>query len=259
MQKRGQLTLFIILGIIVAVASLIYILVFSKYSIIDGVRAKSSNPEEFLEECIKKDMEALVINFLENNFHAEIPEDNFFRHNNNGVLEKIPILCTVGEFNVPCINQDPVLELRLKSDIRNEIDNLAESCWEKLISNLKRQSFTVEEDGSDTILYINKESIMVHIPSMISLVTSEETKVYSNFYIDFRTSIFKLASLANQIANHESTLCEFGETGWMLADNTVFITRFRAGDQTKLYTLKDRTTDEEIKFAIKTCVIPAGV
>lgn len=37
------------------------------------------------------------------------------------------------------------------------------------------------------------------------------------------------------------------------------IDRFVTGDQTKIYTITDKLTNKKFSFAIKTCVLPAGI
>jgi len=68
-----------------------------------------------------------------------------------------------------------------------------------------------------------------------------------------------MLKLEQTIVNYETTECDFDKMGWMNEDNTLLISKFSTSDQTEIYSIKDRLTDREIKFAIKTCVLPAGI
>ena len=158
-QKRGQLTLFIILGIVALVAVSTYVLVFSEYAVVDVFRSDISEPHSFIEECIREDTEEVVDRFLSNNFYSQEVESNFFRYNNNEVSERIPLLCTVAEFNSPCINQEPNLQAKLKSSLEEEIKTSAQNCWEKLISSSKRSGLEVDVSELKMNLSVNREGI----------------------------------------------------------------------------------------------------
>ena len=45
----------------------------------------------------------------------------------------------------------------------------------------------------------------------------------------------------------------------MLENPGISIETHRTSDQTKIYLLKERRTEHELKFAVKTCVLPAGI
>jgi hypothetical protein len=259
MQKRGQLTLFIILGIVIVTGVLTYVFVFSEYAIFNPFGKEISDPEAYMEDCLIGEIEETINSFVENNFYSSEVEENYFRYNNDGVSEKIPYLCKVGDFYRPCINQEPNLQGKMREEIIQEIQPRVDICWGKLVSNFQRRGYTVQEDMGGIELISLEEGIRIRNPSSMVASSGGESESYSNFEMLVNTKLFKLATLATQIVNMESTLCEFDQTTWMLNFPDILIERFRGGDQTKVYTLRDRLTGEEIKFAIRTCILPAGI
>ncbi|MAG40003.1 hypothetical protein CMI41_03485 [Candidatus Pacearchaeota archaeon] len=258
MKKGGQLTLLVIAGIVAILLALIYVLVVSDYNILDIFNEDISDPNLYLESCLAGDISEIVNSFLENNFYYEEIEENFFLYNDEDESEKVPYLCKVGEFYSPCINQEPNLPAKLKQDLLDEIIPLAENCWLKMAAAYERNGYVVETDGIEVDIVSRQENFEIQLEGNMKITSTEETEAFEAFEIQIDSHIFNLASLATEIVNFESTLCEFDYINWMNTYNDIFISRYRAGDQTKIYTLKDRYTDEEIKFAIKTCVLPAG-
>jgi hypothetical protein len=54
-------------------------------------------------------------------------------------------------------------------------------------------------------------------------------------------------------------MCEFDNINWMKNYANIRVDRFVTSDQTKVYTILDKTREQEISFAVKTCVLPAGI
>jgi hypothetical protein len=246
-------------GIVIIVLAILYLLVLSDYNILDIFNEDISDPNIYLASCLSGDVSEIVDTFLSNNLYPEEVEDNFFKYNNDGQSENIPYLCKVGEFYSPCVNQEPNLPAKLKQDLLKDIMPIAENCWIKLASAYERNGYDVETGDIVVGLFSRQENFEIQLSGNMKITSTEETKTLENFEIQINSHIFNLAFLATEIVNFESTLCEFDYINWMNTYNDIFISRFRAGDQTKVYTLKDRYTDEEIKFAIKTCVLPAGI
>ena len=101
MKKKGQLTMFVILGIVILGLVLGYVLLFSDYAIIDTFIGERGTPESFMINCVEGNVKLSISNFLANNLYLEPVENNYFKYNNNDISEIIPIFCTVGEFNAP--------------------------------------------------------------------------------------------------------------------------------------------------------------
>ena len=251
--------MFVVMGIVILGTILGYVLLFSDYAITDKFIKEIQDPESFMSSCVESNLNSIVNNLLENNLYSSPVEDNYFKYNNDGVPERIPFLCTVGEFNAPCINQEPVLMLRLKTNFESEIFPRIDSCWVKMVASFERQGDTIFGDLLNKTLLTGKEVLEIKISNSLIIKSGDNTQSYSEFNIETNTRIFKLAALAQKIVNFESTLCEFNIVAEMGMYPEIFIKRFRSGDQTKMYTLEDRATEESIKFAVRTCVIPAGI
>ena len=259
MYKRGQLTIFVILGILLVVTFSSYFLFFSDYSPLDYFKKDMKNPNDYIEDCVSEVSEKIVGNFLSNNFYFEEPETNYFRYNNDGKNEKIPYLCTVGEFYASCINQDPLLEKRIKQSLKEKFEPGIDNCFNKLKKTLNKEGNGVEVIKREIEIISRKREFQIEIDYVVNVIGEEQTQSFSDFKVIVKSRILEFAKLAMTIVNFESGNCAFDLVSWVNANPSIFITRFRGGEQTKLYTLKDRFSDEEIKFAVKTCLLPAGI
>ena len=70
--------------------------------------------------------------------------------------------------------------------------------------------------------------------------------------------IYDLAKIAMEITNQESKYCNFDELGYMILHPEYDITKFITGNANIIYGVRDISTNQEFKFAIRSCRLPEG-
>jgi hypothetical protein len=251
-DKRGQVTIFIIIGILIVAAILLALYFTGKISF---VNTPSENPEAYLRNCMMtsaKEAEKIV---LESNGHPQVNSTNYVFYNK----EKIPYACTVSEFYAKCIPQDPGFFSYITRLMENKVARDTENCLNTLVEDFEDKGYVVQVDPGNTTLRIQKESIYVDFGRRIYATRDQDSKQIANIDATYGTKLYSIIKLEQTIVNYESTICDFNKNNWMKYDNSVMIFTTRTSDQTKIYTLKERLTGREIKFAIKTCLLPAGI
>jgi uncharacterized protein (UPF0333 family) len=251
-DKKGQVTLFIILGIIL-VATII--LVFYFYGKINFTSNPSNNPREYMINCMEDSAREAEEIILKNNGYPQLNIDNYIHYNK----ERVPYQCTVSEFYTPCIPQEPGFFSYVSRLMENKVAKDTESCLQVLLKDFEDRGYSVQVDPGNTTLKIQKEFVNIIFGKRIYATKAEESIQISNIETTYSTRLYDLLKLVQTIVNYESTICEFNKMNWMRYDNSIAIFTTRTSDQTKIYTLRERLTDREIKFAIKTCVQPAGI
>jgi hypothetical protein len=250
--KRGQVTIFIIIGILIAAA---IIVVFFYSNRIGFTSSPADNPEAYLKNCIMASIKQSEVLLLKSNGYPQFNSNNFVLYNS----EKIPYMCTVSQFYTACIPQEPAFFNYARKLLENKVALDAEGCTSALITDLKSKNFEVTQDPGQTNLTIQKDAIYVKLSKKIYASRAEDSLGISGVDISYGTNLYGMLKLEQTIINSESTLCTFQSMEWMKIDPSIIISKTMTSDQTKIYTLKDRLTDRQIKFAIKTCVLPAGL
>jgi hypothetical protein len=250
-NKKAQLSMFIILALIIVVLIAIAFIIYNN----SGLKIKpSEDPKAYIEKCTSDSLEEVENLIVKNNFYLNL-SGNFVFFNGT----KVPYLCRSSLFYGPCVNQEPMLIENVRKDIENYTTKDIEKCLTILIKDLKNKGYLVSEGNLKLNVEFKDNFIIANIDKKIVLKKAEETKIYENFISQVPSPLFELMKTSQKIVDYESTYCEFNDINWMLNYPKTSITNFVTGDKTKVYTLTDKVTNKKINFAVKACVLPAGI
>ncbi len=98
----------------------------------------------------------------------------------------------------------------------------------------------------------------IKIDSEITYSQGDQTATLDGFDIVFLTRLYDLAIVAQEITTQEANYCNFDHTGFGLLYPEYKIDLIKTSNLNKVYTVQDKKTEEEFKFAIRGCVIPPG-
>jgi len=253
--KHAQITLFVIISILVVVAIiLLYIFVIKPY--IDA--SSIGDPRVFIEKCAADS----IINsekkiFDTNGYPGNMT--NYILYRGEKDSEKVPYLCTTSLFYVPCINQEPMLMENIRRYIEENAKKDVSSCFSNLETKLKKGGREVVSGNITVSIEFEAKAIRADIKKDLAISRGGKTETFSVFDAKINSPLYNLLYTENKIVYFESDLCAFDSVSWMRFNSDISIKKFSASDQTKIYTLKDKDTEKEIKFAVKTCVLPAGM
>ncbi|MEM4181744.1 MAG: hypothetical protein QXX68_01140 [Candidatus Pacearchaeota archaeon] len=251
-NKRGQAVLFIILGIILLFSVFLFFfikpeVIFSKKSIED--------PSLDIRSCILDSIKKHEENFFkEKQFLEEFKVFYVYRG------ERVPFSCFTSEFYFPCVQQSPLFIESVRRKIENKVSRDLSRCLLTIKENYDKKGYSfLYEDYSFNLIFEEKQ-ISFDFKTNIHLSKGESSLSISNLKGNFKSSLPALLRTAETINNYESTFCEFDLMVWQAMNRDVKIDRFRGGDSTKVYILNSAgDSKKEIKFAIRTCVMPAGI
>lgn len=249
-NKSGQVTIFIILAILI-VSIVLILFVYPVFFPADSTK----NPEQYLKDCAKTSLEESEKLLFDSNILIKGNFSNYLVYQS----KKVPYLCSISEFYVPCIPQQPALLSEVGKTIDNKLSRDMSICFQSLSDSFEKQGYYIKSKNFSTSINLVSGKIKVFIDSNFILNRGKETVTIGKTSLDYNTPLFGLIKLQQTIVNYESTLCEFNDINWMRSDSSILISRFRASDQTKVYTIEDRNTNKKLNFAIKTCVFPAGL
>jgi len=251
-NRKGQVTIFIIIAILL-VSIILFIAYFNGWFKFE--KSSTDNPKEYVENCMLVSIKEIEDNLIKSNTYPNFNSENYILFEQ----QKIPYLCTVSEFYKPCIPQDPAMIIRVSQLMENKVTRDVKTCLENLYEDFDLENYQVTKQPGEIKLDILPNTINVKLNETIYVSKGESSYTISGFELDYGTKFYDTIRLIQTIVNYESTLCEFNKLNWMKSYPEIIISTTRSSDQTKIYSIKDRLTDREIKFAIKTCVLPAGI
>ena len=250
MNKRGQLTIFIILGILIA-AVIAYLLVFDrKPSVTRG--QDFDNPESYIDNCVKeKTLEVLDEMILHGGFVA--PNDTAMYDGN-----AVAYLCKNVNYYQPCITQHPRYLFGLQREFAEQVGDDVVQCFAELEQELTRRNYAV--DGGDISINaeFKPEIVELKVFRDFTISKGDFARSFDSFDIYVPHPIYDLAFIANEIVAQEARWCYFSNDGFMALYTDYDIRRDVLGDSTKIYSVKHKETGDVLMMAIRGCAIPAG-
>jgi hypothetical protein len=255
-NKIGQITILVIVALIIVV-SIILIATLLKNNSSLNIQA-SENPQGYIANCVQTYLQNAETKMLEGNGYLEL-NSNYALYNLNKPNEKVPYLCKASQFYNPCINQEPMLIEKTRKDMQILTQKDVEACFSKLMTEIKKTSIIIHEENLKYSLDFSEGYIIAKMSKKITIKKGETENSFEKFDSKIQSPFYSLINTARQIVNYESELCEFNNINWMMNFRDISIDKFVTSDQTKIYNLKDRLTSKKFTFAVKSCVMPAGI
>lgn len=257
MKKEGQITIFIIAGIII-VSAIAFFLLFRTGAVPEIWSKPETNPNVFLDSCIEdKVKEAVKIIGLQGG-HINNPLSKEFKFEEEGVFRNISYLCYNQNYYLPCINQEPMLIQHLKKEIKDYISDNVENCFNDLKLSLEKQGYTVNVKYNEFKIDLMSKKVIVNTDAEVTLTKSGETSKQDNFKIIVPSRFYDLAIVVQEITSQEARFCNFEYLGYMLTYPEFNIDKLRTSDSTIIYTVQHKDSKEKFRFAVRSCVIPPG-
>lgn len=183
-NKRGQVTVFIIVGILIVIIAGILIYVNREKVSITGLRGIQAEPiRDFVEECIGDILDERLILLKENAGHyTRIGEDNIYRYS---------------DLSTNTYNPNEILEGQINEDIKLKLE---EDCS---LDNFKEQfDITAGNVIVNTDIAWHKISVNVEYPIIVK--KGEQSLVVNNFYVGREDEFGIMNAVAGKIVNDEN-------------------------------------------------------
>jgi len=260
MQKRGQVTIFIIIGVFI-IAAVALFFIFQKGVKIPGVSggAKEVTPTPFLQTCLEdKILEGVEILSYQGGSINPILNTRF-KFDEDDSYYNISYLCyTHGSYG-PCMNQQPMLIQSIKEEISDYISSEVEMCMSELVLNLEEEGFIVDAQYGGFDIQLSPGEITANIDAVVTSTKSEETSIQENFEISIETKLYDLSLVAQEISSQWARFCSFEHLGYMLTYPKYNIDIYGPTEGTVIYTIKDIETREKFRLAIRGCATAPGL
>lgn len=249
MKKRGQITIFIIIGIIVVGLAVLIYMFYPEISTGLGFGAK--NPQAYLQNCLEDD----VVNAIEvlSSQGGKINPEHYILYND----EKIEYLCYTSEYHELCTVQQPMLKNSIENEIELAINDKVKECFEKLEKNFGSEGYGVNlQDGGVDVELLPKR-VIVGFDSALTL-TKDGTQTYDSIEVVVNNNLYELVSIANSIIGWETNYGDSETTTYMNYYHDLKVEKKKQSDGTTIYILTDRNNGNKFQFASRSLAWPPG-
>ena len=260
MNKKAQLTLFVIIAIFIVAIILFYFLVIRNKSIVSP-EVSFTQPEEYIKKCVR-DAASNATGLLYDTGGYLNPK-NYILYDN----KKVVYLCYTRTYYESCTVQEPLYIQHLQDEIDSYTTPRVKACFQYLKQEYEKRGYEVTVDDNPEVIITLKPNkvdieVKMDINNELVIKKGEEVKRYENFKTSFNAPIYNLANIAIEIFSQEAKYCHFSTLGFSLfyPDIEIAVNTVGIGIQKgKVYTIIDRYTGKKLYFAIRSCEIPPGV
>lgn len=249
MYKRGQLTIFVILGILIVLGILVFLFFFAKNIVPDYSAPKS--PRGVLEKCIGDSVQPSINAVLDyGGLISPIVSIPYKNHSYN-------YLCYTDQYYTKCYNYYPMLNSIVEEQIRQNTVDLVDDCFIFLLDDYKSRGFDISGGELEYSVEVVPGSVRLRISKDISTTNGESADVFSDFDMKIPSDLFELIEIARNVVNQEAEFCYFENNGFMVMYPLYNMSRVDY-DESKIYEVENRKTKEVFKFAIRSCAYAPG-
>ena len=257
LNKKGQVTIFIVAGVVIVAIILLFFLL-RKTSDPNIGGSEKPDPESFMETCLKDEVYEVTEmlgaqgGYIEPKLYIE------FKFEEDPIKRKIAYLCYNQNFYLRCINQQPLLLKHLEEEIKNQIKNDTQDCFDSLSTSLDKEGYVVEARYRGFNLELKEKAIELKINASLVLTRNEETIREKDFKVRIPTRFYGLALIAREIVNQESRYCSFADLGYEILYSSWKIDRYNVLGQGSIYSIQNKDTNEKFRLATRSCILPTG-
>lgn len=249
MEKRGQATIFVIVGILIVVA---VALIYSFYPRIRTVITGEIVPNDYLRECIKPSVDSGIETLSSQGGYAA-PEGYILYKG-----KQIKYLCYTTQYYQPCTVQQPLLKQKFENELNNIIKKRAEECVVQMKTAFEKKGYTVSaSENVQSSVKIVPENTRIKISSPMQ-ITKESTQSFSDFDIDIPSKMYNLLMISTSIIDYESTYGDSSTDTFMAYYPNLIVEKTKLMDGSKIYAVSDVTTSEKFTFASRGLSWPGG-
>lgn len=252
--KKGQVTIFIIIGILVVAIILLFLFLSNRGQKSDIFPEK--NPSSFLKSCLDESILS-TIDFISSQggyIEPKLYKDFVFTGEKSS---RISYLCYTALNTIPCINQEPLLLKHFNEEIKSAISPDVQECWDSLGRSLQEQGYVVEGTNEGFDVNIEESSVNIKIKNKFTLTKSNQSSQIGSINLVFPSNIYERLMIVQEIISQEVLNCDFDVVEAIDTYPQFEIEKTKTLDGAKIYTLID-SQENKFRFAVRGCVNEPG-
>ena len=246
--KKGQVSVFIILGILVLV---VLVLLFARDSRFNEIFS-SKSPYQEIEECIKETTkEGLNILSLQG---GVIEPQNYILYEGN----KIDYICYSENDYEKCIMQKPIIINTIKDELIKYSKPKIKNCLESVKSRYEKSGYTITMKEPEINFDIVPDNVLIDVNANL-VIKKDGVENYNSIKTGVKSKIYNFALIATSISQWETRYGDSETLNYMLYYPSLKIEKKKQSEGSTIYILTDRDSEEKFYFASRSMAIPAGL
>ena len=249
-NKRGQLTLWVIIALALAGSMILFFTLSKNPEVFKG---KEINPEQFISSCVKRITESTLDKML--------PQGGFVEPKNYVLYKggRVVYMCeNLGSFR-PCVNQHPMLLTEMKNELERETSSDIGNCFAELANEVEKEDTRVSIGAQSLDFVFGPDKVEVNIDREVTITKQGTARIFDKFKVEIINPAYDLARITQEITSQEAKFCYFEYVGYMILYPRFDIQVDRNDNSDKIYIVKDKRSGKDMRFAIRGCVISAGI
>ncbi len=254
-DKRGQLTLFVIIAVVIIAIVLLVIFLVPKTNNPQNTASESIDPETYISSCINDELEPMVDDIAVRGGDFEKNNCIFY----GDICRKY--LCYQTLPYRPCVNQEPLLQQHIEGLIKERLqeEDVVDACVDNFINAAQRKGYETSVCNSPQFsVVLIPGQVTVPINCQMTLAKGEENKKFMNLNTSMSWPLFDFIMISQKIIDDEMRKTDFDPFSFMLSNTLIEIEKIRTSDGSDIYVLRDRATRKEFVFALKNYILPRG-
>jgi hypothetical protein len=249
-SKKGQVTIFVILGIMIVIFAVLIFLFYPRIKSTLGFEMQ--NPSEFMSSCIEKEILESV---------EKISTQGGSMNPQHYILykgDKLEYLCYTEEYHKTCVMQQPMLKEHIENEVKEAISTSTNICLDDLKKNFERRGYEVSIVKGDIEIELLPKRLLVTFNSPLTLKKTE-TERFDSIKISINNNLYELVSIANSILNFEARYGDSETTTYMDYYRDLKVEKLKQSDGSTIYILTDRNNPKnKLQFASRSVAWPPG-
>lgn len=254
-DKRGQVTLFVIIAIVIVAIVLLAVFLIPKINKPETPETESIEPEVYISSCINDELEPLVEKISNQGGYLEKPELWIFYKENY-----VGYLCYTDQNNQVCSRQAPFLKTSAEEQLKKELldKKIVSNCINAFSSNAIKKGYQSNVCTSPQFSVV-LVSGQVTIPIICDMtLVKENTKKFTNITSVLNWPLYDFIMVSNEIIEDEIAYNKFEQLAYMLVHPWISIDIFSA-EGNRIYSLKEVSTSKTFMFAVRNNVQSPGL
>ena len=246
--KKGQVSIFIILGILIVIVLLI---LFSRDAGFDTIFAKQS-PYQEIEGCAQTAIqEGLDILMLQG---GVIGFENYFMYEG----KKIDYVCYSENEYENCIMQKPILTNTIRDELVKYSTPKIKSCLNSVKSSLESRGYSVVMRDPEIVIDLVPDNVLVDM-NLGLRIGKTGVESFDHIRTGIKSKIYNFALITSSISQWETRYGDSETLNYMLYYPSLKVEKKKQSEGTTIYILTDRDSNEKFYFASRSIAIPAGL
>jgi len=250
-NSRGQVTIFIILGILIVGSILGYIVLSQDEGEVTSPTS-GLGPRESVVACVEDAIRDSIQKMADNG--GEILPSQAIMYNGH----EWNYLCYQADYYQGCYNIHPMLEAQIEKEIEADTSIAVQGCFNSMREDFENRRYEVTGGQTEYSTDLLPGYVKINLNKDISISGETGSLSFDDFSFEVVSPIYDLVRVARLIVNDESQYCNFEYNGFMLLYPKYDIRRVDYSDS-KIYRIIDRASGLEFKFAVRSCAFAPGI